>query len=97
MNMDFPHKDMKRARRRADKERKVKREEKKIEHIYSDPSHRWDGFDEWKEKYIRKHADNPTSCSCWICQNPRRANKHKKQAELTLQEKKISQRERFCE
>lgn len=90
-------KNKKRAERRAHKERKRLKELRKINHQFNDPSKMWPNFEQWREEYIRKHADNPTSCSCWICENPRRAFKHKKSAELTLQEKRFSQREKFCE
>ena len=85
-------KNKKRAERRTHKERKRHKLERMIEHRYSDPSMRWNGFDQWKEEFIRKHADNPAFCSCYSCGNPR---KHFN--EPTIQEKKICQRERFCE
>ena len=85
-------KNKKRAERRAHKERVRHKIEETVTHKwYGDASKRWPGFDEWKEDYIRRHADNPKSCSCWMCCNPR------KHGELTMQEKKVSQRERFCE
>ena len=93
MSMDFPHKDKKRAQRRAQKERKQHNLSKKLDHQYSDPNSRSPNFDQWKEDYIRRHAGNPASCSCWMCQNPRRIFKDK----LTIQEKRISQREKFCD
>ena len=58
-------KNKKRAERRTHKERKRHKLERMIEHRYSDPSMRWNGFDQWKEEFIRKHADNPACCSCY--------------------------------
>ena len=91
--MDFPHKDKKRAERRSHKERKRHKIEDMVVHKwYGDASKRWDGFEEWKEKYIQRHADNPKSCSCWMCGNPRR-----KFHDLTLQEKKFQESIRCIE
>jgi hypothetical protein len=67
--------------------------EQKLNHQYNDPAKQRPGFEEWKEAYIKRHADNPASCSCWMCQNPRRVFKDN----LTMQEKRISQREKFCD
>lgn len=91
MSMDFPYKDKKRAKRRADKERRRRQELRKIDHQYSSPATWFNNFEQWREDYARRHADNPKSCSCWMCCNPR------KYGQLTLQEKRVSQRERFCE
>jgi len=88
MSMDFHPKEMKRAARRAHRARKLNKVSKKVDHQYNNPSQWWDGFDEWKKSYVRRHADNPTSCSCWMCCNPRRYG------ELTMQEKRILQCER---
>lgn len=93
MSMDFPHKDKKRAKRRADKERRRRQELRKITDIwYSNVSSRLPDFEQWREDYARRHADNRKSCSCYMCGNPRKYWK-----ELTLQEKRFSQRERFCD
>jgi hypothetical protein len=77
-------KNKKRAERRFHKKRKQLKVLRKINHQYADPSMWFPKFDEWREEYIRKHADNPASCSCIMCGNPR---KHFK--EITIQEKKM--------
>lgn len=85
-------KNKKRAERRAQKARARHKIERKINHQYSDSANWFPNFEEWKESYIKRHADNPTSCSCHMCGNPRRIWN-----EPTTQEKKISQREKFYE
>jgi hypothetical protein len=75
-------KNKKRALRRTQKERAQRKIERKINQQYS--SNVWNGFEEWKEAYIKRHADNPTSCSCHMCGNPRRIWN-----ETTIQEKKF--------
>ena len=45
--------------------------------------------EEWKLQWARKHANNLKGCSCWMCCSPR------KSGELTQQEKKVSQRDRY--
>lgn len=87
-------KNKKRAERRAQKERKRRKIEEMVTHEwYGDASKRWPGFEEWKENYIRRHADNPKSCSCWMCQNPRRVFKDN----LTMQEKRFQESIRCVE
>lgn len=80
-------KNKKRAERRAQKERMLRKALKKAEMFYAS-----DDFEEWKKRWAVRHADNLASCSCHMCGNPRRIWN-----EPTIQEKKISQRERFCE
>jgi hypothetical protein len=80
-------KNMKRAERRSQKERMLRKALRKVEAYYVT-----EDFQEWKERWARKHADNLASCSCHMCGNPR-----KYWNEPTIQEKRISQRERFCE
>jgi len=80
-------KNKKRAERRAHKQRMLHKAEEKAKLFF-----RTDDFEEWKEKWARKHADNLAKCSCHMCGNPR-----KYWNEETLQEKKFSQREKFCE
>jgi hypothetical protein len=84
-------KNMKRAERRSQKERMSRKVSKRIDHTFRDPSHWWPEFEQWKEDYVRRHADNRKKCSCHMCCNPRRLG------DLTIQEKKISQREKFCQ
>lgn len=40
------------------------------------------------KKKIGKIAHNPKGCSCWMCGNPRRKYKGRRDAKLTLAEKK---------
>lgn len=81
-------KNRKRAERRAQKERMLRKARKTVDLQWRDPNDMWA---EWKEQWALKHADNLAKCSCHMCCNPRRLG------ELTIQEKKVSQRERFCE
>ena len=83
-------KNKKRAERRSAKARMRHRVEQNLNNQYSNVD-KWPDFEEWKKSYVSRHADNPKSCSCWMCENPRRYG------ELTMQEKRISQREKFCE
>jgi hypothetical protein len=80
-------KNKKRAERRSQKERMLRKALRAAESFYASSD-----FEEWKERWARKHADNLAKCSCHMCGNPR-----KHWNEPTIQEKKISQRERFCE
>ena len=50
----------------------------------------WNGSEEEREKHLRKMAETRHPCSCHMCGNPRRMFK-----EETLQEKKMSIREKF--
>ena len=73
-------KNKKRAERRAQKERMLRKALKKAEMFYAS-----DDFEEWKKRWAVRHADNLKSCSCWMCCNPRRYG------EETLQEKKFKE------
>lgn len=85
-------KNKKRAERRAQRARMLHKVAKQIDYKYSNPSSWWNGFEVWKDQYVRKHADTRKPCSCDVCGNPRKYW-HKD----TLQEKKFSQREKFCD
>ena len=93
MSTDFTHKDKKRARRRADKERRHRQELKKIDHRFSSPEKRGPNFEQWREKQAQRNTDTRKGCSCWMCGNPRRIFKDN----LTMQEKRFCQREKFCD
>jgi hypothetical protein len=71
---DFPVKNRKRARRRAD----MKRMKRKAIRIA-----RSKGFNEEDAAKWATNADHLQSCDCWMCVNPRRTFKEK-----TLQEYK---------
>ena len=81
-------KNKKRADRRAHKKRMQHKAKEVIDLVWRDGSNEWE---EWKNRWAVRHADNLKGCSCWMCCNPR------KYGELTMQEKRISQREKFCE
>ena len=66
--------------------------EEKVKNLYPRLSTRMQEWDKWKEQWVRKHADNMTICSCHMCGNPRKLFKDE-----TIQEKRFSQREKFCE
>ena len=74
---DFPVKNRKRARRRADMNR-MKRKAIRIA--------RNKGFNEEDSARWTMNADHLKSCNCWMCENPRRAFKEK-----TLQEYKAEE------
>jgi hypothetical protein len=82
-------KNKKRAERRSHKERMLRKAKQVIDLTWRDHDDKWI---EWKERWARKHADNLAKCSCHMCGNPR-----KHWNDTTIQEKKISQPERFCE
>lgn len=82
-------KNKKRAIRRAQKARMLRKAQEASRLTWLSSDEKWS---EWKEQWARKHADNLAKCSCWMCGNPRKYWNQK-----TLQEKKFSQRERFCD
>lgn len=47
-------------------------------------------LEKWKMEWARKHANNLKACSCWLCCSPR------ENGQLTMQERRVNQRERFC-
>ena len=50
-----------------------------------------DDMSDWKLQWARKHANNLKACSCWMCCSPRENGK------LTMQERRVNQREKYCE
>lgn len=49
--------------------------------------------DKTKEKCIKHMRDNPKQCSCSMCRNPRTNKWNKKKEKLTMQERRIFQKE----
>jgi len=84
-------KNKKRADRRFQKQRMLRRAESIASTMYPNVANRWEDWEKWKAQWVRRHADNLKKCSCWMCCSPREFG------EPTLQEKKFSQRERFCD
>lgn len=91
MSMDFHPKEKKRAIRRAQKQKMLHKAEHVADVMFASVRDRQDQFEEWKKNWSKRHADNMKSCSCWMCCNPR------KLGQPTIQEKRISQREKICD
>lgn len=84
-------KNKKRAQRRFHQKRMLRKAENIARTIYPDVSNRWEEWEKWKAEWARRHADNLKACSCWLCCSPR------ENGELTMQERRVNQRERYCE
>lgn len=82
-------KNKKRAERRKAEAKKLRKALHIADNIFrlsSSPN-----IETWKKEWARKHANNLKACSCWLCCSPR------ENGELTMQEKRVNQREKYCE
>jgi len=80
---DFPIKNKKRDMRRHQRHVKVKKARDFAERIYLSNS---EFYENYKDEYARKNADNMAPCSCWMCQNQRKVS-----GEKTVQERRNEQ------
>lgn len=83
-------KNKKRAQRRKAEAKKLRKAMKIADNIF-----RFNGSsdrqnEEWKAQWARKYANNLKACSCWMCCSPR------ENGQLTMQERRVNQRERYC-
>ena len=85
---DFPQKDKKRGERKAKfhalKEQAVK-DAKQIFHI----------SDEFIVPFAQHVVNSGVGCGCWQCQNPRKAFDGKKSDQLTMQEKRQDESDKY--
>lgn len=85
---DFPQKDKKRGERKAKfhalKEQAVK-DAKQIFHI----------SDEFVVPWAHHVVNSSVGCGCWMCQNPRKAFDGKKSEQLTIQEKRQDESDKY--
>jgi hypothetical protein len=83
-------KNKKRAERRKAEAKKLRKALDVAKTIFRYPKNS-PQLEKWQMEWARRHANNLKACSCWLCCSPR------ENGELTMQEKKVNQRERYCE
>ena len=75
---------------RADRRHHHQRMIDKVKNFWWLQADKYWGSEEKRQKHIRKMAETRHPCSCHMCGNPRKAFK-----EVTLQEQRMSIREKF--
>lgn len=83
---DFPTKNLRRAQRRKQRQKKVDKAEKIFESRYAS--------DKLNKRYVRdwavRHADNLKSCSCRLCRNKSSEKSHKEKIAEIDEKEQIS-------